>query len=740
MPSLKDLFKTKPLPTQNNKVGSEVYAVRNSKDIRITTANGILNATIFPLVQKTLRSSGLLTARTKENLVESELVGLRAIRGLASPVIYGTDIIRLKRRTTNVLDVMKNAAAGSDGVDNGIIGNFIDRAKDKALELASKIGIAFPETLIPTRIALNDKFKKGLEPNTMATLAEIKKDGAGTILGQFLAKNVKGTPNQIGRQVIGSGIDVLKGKVRKKLFGSPLVGGQNLANKSLSEVQYDSVAFYSNTVFPQTDDISVRNDLSSILAERTILLESIKVGGDGSQKLSSGVSNLSKAVSSNSKISNPSPFTPISDIIKDTGIKNKDGLTLARKTAQKEIAKPENNTEDFQFKEAIPYSNTVDVSANEISLRNDLSTMLQSLKDSSTGFPLNNSTDTTSISTKLPSLTDSEFGNPADKIKSLTSKNQTNLSQGRLAGQREIAKLENIGNDFQFNDGIEYSNTVDETADDISLRNDLSTKLQSLNAALAVFSPVSGGIDRTNTKYSQKEFSEKTLARRNWTTTSDFINSKPPYAGSDLSLGTNNEVLGDYDFIPVKFTSILGGKSVNFTAVLDGISESVSPTWDSAKFLGSPFNYYTYSGIERTVSFNLKLFSLNPSEHVIMWQKIDFLTSLTYPISYNGDPGYIVPPFLRFTMGNLYKNKECFISSLSYTMDDVGGWEIGTPILGDSKIDVFGQEVNLNEYKLPRLVSVSITLTFIESRGNTSGQKYGFGTKVFSNNDIANVN
>jgi hypothetical protein len=636
MPSLKELFKTKPLPTQNGKVGAEVYDIRNSKDIPINTANGILNATVFPIVQKTLRSSGLLTARTKENLVESELVGLRAIRGLASPVIYGTDIIRLKRKSTNILDVMKSASNSSDGADAGIVGNLINKVKDKALEITSKLGIAFPETMIPTRISLNDKFKKGLEPDTMTTLAEIKKDAAGTLLGQFLAKNAKGTPKQIGRQAIGAGIDVLKSKVRKKLFGSPLTGGQNLANKSLSEVQYDSVSYYSNTIFPQGEDISVRNDLSSILAEKTTLLQSIKVGGDGSQKVTEGVSNL-----------------------------------------------------------------------------------------------------TNSTPNELPTLTDSQFGNTQSKIKSISTKTQPDLAGGRKAGQRELAKPENVGDNFQYMDSIAYSDTVDESADEIKLRNDLSTKLEALNSAIALFSPV-GRVDRTNTKYSEGEFNEKILAERNWEIKSDFINSKPPYKGADLVLA-NNEKLDGYDFIPVKFTSVLGGTSVNFAAVVDGISETVSPTWDSAKFLGSPFNYYTYSGIERTVSFNLKLFSLNPTEHVIMWQKIDYLTSLTYPVGYR-DQTYIVPPFLRFTMGNLYKNKECFISSLSYTMEDVSGWETGTPIVGESKFTVGGQSVDLTEYKLPRQVSVSLSLTFVESRGNTQLNKYGFGKKIFSNQDITNIN
>ena len=636
MPSLKELFKTQPLPTQNNKVGAEVYDIRNSKDNRITTANGILNATIFPLVQKTLRSSGLLTARTKENLVESELVGLRAIRGLSSPVIYGTDIIRLKRRSTNILDAMKNAANGGNETDNGIIGNFINKVKDKALEITSKLGIAFPETMIPTRVSLNDKFRVGLEPDTMTTLAEIKKDAAGTLLGQFLAKNAKGTPNQIGRQAIGAGIDVLKSKVRKKLFGSPLVGGQNLANKSVEEVQYDSVSYYSGTVFPQTDIISVRNDLSSILSERTTLLQTIKLGGDGSQKLTEGVSDL-----------------------------------------------------------------------------------------------------TNSIPTELPTLTESQFGSNANKIKLLSKKTRSDLAGGRKAGQREIAKTENINDNFQYKDNVKYSGTVDEDADDIKLRNDLSTKLKALNAAIAVLS-FGRTVDRTSTKYSQREFTQKTLTQRNWSSTSDFINSKPPYTGDELIL-SNNEALSGYDFIPVKFTSVLGGNSVNFAAVIDGLSESVTPSWDSAKFLGSPFNYYTYSGIERTVSFNLKLFSLNPSEHVIMWQKLDFLTSLTYPIGYS-DNTYIIPPFLKFTMGDLYKNKECFITSLSYTMEDNGGWELGNPIIGDSKITVAGEDVDLNEYKLPRQVSVSINLTFVESRGNTESQKYGYGKKIFSNQNITNIN
>jgi hypothetical protein len=248
-PDVVEVFNTKKLKN-SGKTAKEEYEIRNSKDILISTANSILNSTTFPIVQKTLRSSKSITNRTKETFLEQELVGVKAIATLASPIIYGTDIIRINNKSTNLVNSMKNAANGGNETDNGIIGNAINKVQDKALSVASKLGISFPENLIPTKVSLNKKFIVGLEPDTMTTLAEIKNDAKGTILGKFLAKNAKGTPKQIGRQLIGAGIDAIKAEVRKKLFGSPLVGGQNLAKKSLDEVQYDRISKYSNTILP----------------------------------------------------------------------------------------------------------------------------------------------------------------------------------------------------------------------------------------------------------------------------------------------------------------------------------------------------------------------------------------------------------------------------------------------------------------------------------------------------------
>jgi hypothetical protein len=174
----------------------------------------------------------------------------------------------------------------------------------------------------------------------------------------------------------------------------------------------------------------------------------------------------------------------------------------------------------------------------------------------------------------------------------------------------------------------------------------------------------------------------------------------------------DNEIttVDDLDFIPLKFTLLYNKKTIHFRSVIDGVSETFSPSWDSAKFIGNPFNYYTYSGIERSVGFNLKVMANSANELKRNWERLSFLSSLTYPGAYQSSTSYIIPPFIKFTLGDMYKGKEGFIESLSYTMDDAAGWEIGL-------------NRGMENYKLPKKIDVSITVKFVESRSNTSDYK-----------------
>jgi len=164
--------------------------------------------------------------------------------------------------------------------------------------------------------------------------------------------------------------------------------------------------------------------------------------------------------------------------------------------------------------------------------------------------------------------------------------------------------------------------------------------------------------------------------------------------------------LKSLDLVELKFWSVAKQAAVNFRATLTGITETVSPTWDPQKFVGNPFNFYTYSNIERSVNFAFKIYALNADELKACWQKINFLTNLTYPQGYAGNIA-VVPPFIRFTLGSMYVNKEAFISDLSYEIPDDAPWEIDAEGLG------------MSEYILPKLINVTMTLKLVETVGST---------------------
>ena len=225
---------------------------------------------------------------------------------------------------------------------------------------------------------------------------------------------------------------------------------------------------------------------------------------------------------------------------------------------------------------------------------------------------------------------------------------------------------------------------------------------------------------------SKDDFIEK---KRGMGQIADTINNTNIFEGETLTLG-DGTTLDEKDFVPLKFTSIHRNKTVQFRATLSGLSETLSPSWDSHKFIGSPFSNYTYSGIERSVTFNFKVYSLNAAEHKIGWDKINFLNSLVFPQGYY-DSSAVVPPFIRLTIGDLYKGKLSFIESLSHTWDDNTPWNVTDKertVLSNAVGIVTGTsenaDIDMKGYRLPMITDVSMTVKFLIGRNNTSGRKF----------------
>lgn len=256
--SILELFQTQQISFKDNgkvETAQKHFAIRNSKDIDNEPSNPLL-VPAFKL-QRGIRKK--LSVKDKETRFEEEVTGLNALMLLSGPALYGTDLFRLKRKTTNMLDDMRAASNGSN--TNGLLGGFIKKIEKFGKNLLSKLGVTFPEKLIPTRVVQNDIFKKGLETDLLTTLKTLKDGSSGSWAGRFLADNTKGGLSGVPNRLLSSGITAAKGVLSKALFGSRTEAGQNLAK---SGGRYNSESLYSKSVDYTNTIIGNRNDLSSI--------------------------------------------------------------------------------------------------------------------------------------------------------------------------------------------------------------------------------------------------------------------------------------------------------------------------------------------------------------------------------------------------------------------------------------------------------------------------------------------
>ena len=249
----------------------------------------------------------------------------------------------------------------------------------------------------------------------------------------------------------------------------------------------------------------------------------------------------------------------------------------------------------------------------------------------------------------------------------------------------------------------------------IDMRNDLSSKYVAyktpeINLPLPITNYIAVPTFSKEPKqmYSKKKSMDSLEVKRGMRNGSDELNRLVQYESADGLKPSGRDVnlptLKSLDLVELKFWSVAKQAAINFRATVTGITETVSPTWDTQKFVGNPFNFYTYSNIERSVNFAFKIYALNADELKACWQKINFLTNLTYPQGYAGNIA-VVAPFIRFTLGSMYANKEAFISDLSYEIPDDAPWETG--------------EDGMDEYILPKIVNVTMALKLVETVGST---------------------
>jgi hypothetical protein len=147
---------------------------------------------------------------------------------------------------------------------------------------------------------------------------------------------------------------------------------------------------------------------------------------------------------------------------------------------------------------------------------------------------------------------------------------------------------------------------------------------------------------------------------------------------------------------------------------ISGISDEATPEWSTFKFVGSPFNQYRYMGVERKLSFELKMYYTDNDTKLSMQKSLHKLRTLVYPeedisvITY--EKGGYTPlgfngNFVYLTINGLYTDLFGFIETLSISIDDATPWATTS--------DNFMDGSPVRPY--PTVINVSMGMTVISN-------------------------
>jgi hypothetical protein len=175
----------------------------------------------------------------------------------------------------------------------------------------------------------------------------------------------------------------------------------------------------------------------------------------------------------------------------------------------------------------------------------------------------------------------------------------------------------------------------------------------------------------------------------------------------------------NYTYMKIK---VLGETdSVHFNGTISGINETVTPEWNTYKYIGSPFKVYTYGGVERSLSFDFKLYCTTRKEKDVMLQKLNYLTALAYPykqlsnVTYNEgatQQTMFAPNFIFLTIKSFYNNIFGFVDTLSFTIDENVSW-------ANFEGNLTTEDVT-NKESTPSIINVQFGMKIVDSK-NTLG-------------------
>jgi len=186
----------------------------------------------------------------------------------------------------------------------------------------------------------------------------------------------------------------------------------------------------------------------------------------------------------------------------------------------------------------------------------------------------------------------------------------------------------------------------------------------------------------------------------------------------------------DLDFIPFKFKDVVNNKIIAFRAILSGITDTFSPEYSSERYVGRPDNVYVYQGTNREISFTFDVYPKTDKEMYPLWQKMNYLAGLTYPTygAAEGGGKGMIAPFCQLTIGDMYKDSDGYISSLTFTVQEQTTWETEFAKL-PKYIQVACNFIYIGK-RLPSSTSKHFEVDWVEDEWNEDSSEFNFSNNL----------
>ena len=151
----------------------------------------------------------------------------------------------------------------------------------------------------------------------------------------------------------------------------------------------------------------------------------------------------------------------------------------------------------------------------------------------------------------------------------------------------------------------------------------------------------------------------------------DKINMTPYGGGAEFE----RKMRDNPDYIKFRFKDKVNNKYIIFRAILEGISDSITPDYGEERYIGRPDKVYIYQGADRNISFGFSIYPKTKQELPVLMEKLNYLVGLCYP-SYTTESERMKSPVMELTIGDMFTNASGILMGLTVSVEDTTTWEI----------------------------------------------------------------